>query len=123
MVPQKSGHILMMGSASGHSARPDRTLYCGTKGAMELFTKSLAMELGPYGIQVNCIAPGLVATGRTANRMENDPERYKERAKGIALGRLGTAKSIAAATVFLVSSENDFMSGAVISIDGAPMSG
>ncbi len=123
MVPQRSGHILMMGSTSGHRARPDRTLYCGTKGAMELFTKSLAMELGHYGIQVNCIAPGLVATGRTANRIEDDPERYKERVKGIALGRMGTAESIAAATVFLVSSENDFMSGAVVSIDGAPMSG
>lgn len=123
MVPQKSGHILMMGSTSGHRARPNRTLYCGTKGAMELFTKSLAMELGPYGIQVNCIAPGLIATGRTEKRIEDDPERYKRRVKGIALGRMGSADSIATAAVFLVSSENDFMSGAVVAIDGATMSG
>ena len=123
MIPQKSGHILMMGSISGHHARPERTLYCGTKAALELFTRSLAMELGPYGIQVNCLAPGLVPSGRVKTKIENEPAYTAARLKGIPLGRFGDPEHIAATAVFLVSPVNDFMSGSIISIDGASMTG
>lgn len=123
MIPQRSGHILMMGSVSGHHARPERTLYCGTKAALELFTKSLAMEMGPYGIHVNCLAPGLVASGRVKTKMAEEPGYTERRLKGIPLGRFGDPERIAATALFLVSPENDFMSGSVISIDGASMTG
>ena len=123
MIPQRSGHILMMGSVSGHHARPERTLYCGTKAALELFTRSLAMEVGPYGIQVNCLAPGLVPSGRVKTKMESEPDYTATRLKGIPLGRFGDPEHIAATAVFLVSPVNDFMSGSIISIDGATASG
>lgn len=123
MIPQNSGHILMMGSISGHHARPERTLYCGTKATIELLTKSLAMELGPHGIQVNCIAPGLVASGRVKTKMEEQAGYSETRLKGISLRRFGDPEHIAATAVFLVSPENDFMSGAIASIDGASISG
>ncbi|OGL64701.1 MAG: hypothetical protein A3I72_14690 [Candidatus Tectomicrobia bacterium RIFCSPLOWO2_02_FULL_70_19] len=123
MIPQRSGHILMMGSISGHHARPERTLYCGTKAALELFTRSLAMELGPHGIQVNCIAPGLVASGRVRTKMAEEPDYTGKRLKGIPLGRFGDPEHIAATAVFLVSPENAFMSGSIVSIDGASISG
>ncbi|MBI3126892.1 MAG: SDR family oxidoreductase [Candidatus Tectomicrobia bacterium] len=123
MIPQRSGHILMMGSVSGHHARPARTLYCGTKAALELFTRSLAMELGPYGIQVNCIAPGLVASGRVKAKLAEEPDYRETRLRGISLGRFGDPEHIAATVVFLMSPENDFMSGSIISVDGATMTG
>jgi NAD(P)-dependent dehydrogenase (short-subunit alcohol dehydrogenase family) len=123
MVPQGSGHILMMGSISGHRARPERSLYCGTKAALELLTKSLAMELGPAGLRVNLLAPGLVASGRVKTKMEEEADYRERRLKGISLGRFGKPENIAATAVFLVSPANDFMNGAVVEIDGASTTG
>ena len=123
MVPQGSGHILMMGSISGHRARPERSLYCGTKAALELLTKSLAMELGPAGLRVNLLAPGLVASGSVKTKMEEEADYRERRLKGISLGRFGKPENIAATAVFLVSPANDFMNGAVVEIDGASTTG
>lgn len=123
MVPQGSGQILMMGSISGHHARPERSLYCGTKAALELLTKSLAMELGPHGIRVNLLAPGLIASGRVKTKMETEVDYRERRLKGVSLGRFGTPENIAATAVFLVSPENDFMNGAIVCIDGGSISG
>ncbi len=123
MSPQGSGHILMMGSISGHRARAERSLYCGTKAAIELLTKSLAKELGPVGLRVNCLAPGLVESGRVKTKMEDEPDYTERRLKGISLGRFGKPENIAATAVFLVSPDNDFMNGAIVEIDGASTTG
>ena len=123
MSQQKSGDILMMGSISGHRARPERTLYCGTKAAVELLTQSLAMELGPLGIRVNCLAPGLVSSGRVKTKIQEEKDYANRRIKGIPLGRFGDPVNIAATAVFLVSPENEFMSGSIVSVDGASMTG
>ncbi|MBT3823337.1 MAG: SDR family oxidoreductase, partial [Nitrospinaceae bacterium] len=123
MVPQKSGQILMIGSVSGERARPTRSLYCATKAAVNSLTKSMALELGPIGIRVNCLAPGLIDSGRVKTMLGDDPEEMKRRTSGIPLGRLGDPEDIGATVVFLLSPENSFMNGSVVSVDGGAVAG
>lgn len=123
MVPQKSGQILMIGSVSGERARPTRSLYCATKAAVNSLTKSLALELGPVGIRVNCLAPGLIDSGRVKAMLGADPENVKRRLAGIPLGRLGDPEEIGETVVFLLSPENSFMNGSVVSVDGGAVAG
>ena len=123
MVPQESGHIIMMGSVSGERARPMRSLYCATKAAVHSLTRSMALELGPLGLRVNCIAPGLIDSGRVKKMMEDDPDLSRTRIAGIPLSRLGDPGQIAAMVLFMVSPENDFMNGAIVPVDGGSMAG
>lgn len=118
MSPQKSGHIINMGSIAGENASADRSLYCTTKAAVHSLTRCLAIELGPLGVQVNCLAPGLVDSGSVKKRLAADPERAERRRKQIPLGQIGKPETIAAAALFLVSPENDYMSGAIVALDG-----
>jgi 3-oxoacyl-[acyl-carrier protein] reductase len=123
MVPQKSGQILMIGSVSGERARPNRTLYCATKAAVNSLTKSMALELSPLGIRVNCLAPGLIDSGRVKTMLGEDLSQRKNRVKDIPLGRLGDPEDIGATVVFLLSPENGFMTGSVVSTDGGAVAG
>ncbi len=118
MIPQGSGHILNMGSVAGLKPSADRSLYCTTKAAVHSLTKCLAIELGPKGIRVNCLAPGLVDSGSVKKRLAENPEYLEKRKSGIPIRRIGDPEEIAATALFIVSPENDFMSGAVLSIDG-----
>ena len=118
MSPQKSGHIINMGSIAGENASADRSLYCTTKAAIHSLTRCLAIELGPLGIQVNCLAPGLVDSGSVKKRLAANPEYAETRRKQIPLGQIGAPETIAAAALFLVSPENNYMSGAIVALDG-----
>ena len=123
MIPQKSGQILMIGSASGERARPNRSLYCATKAAVNSLTKSMALELGPSGIRVNCLAPGLIDSNQVKARLGEYTEYMKGRIGDIPLGRLGDPEDIGATVVFLLSPENSFMNGSVVSVDGGALAG
>ena len=123
MTRQKSGHILNMGSVAGIQASADRSLYCTTKAAVHLLTKCLALELGPLGIQVNCLAPGLVDSGRVKVRLAANPEYAEKRISQIPVRRLGDPENIASTAVFIVSPENEFMNGAIVSINGGVSAG
>jgi len=123
MTPQGRGHIIMMGSVSGERARPMRSLYCATKAAVHSLTQSMALELGPLGLRVNCIAPGLINSGRVEKILEGDLDYFRKRIAGIPLGRLGDPGQIAAVVLFMVSPENDFMNGAIVPVDGGSMAG
>ncbi len=118
MIPQGSGHILNMGSVAGLKPSADRSLYCTTKAAVHSLTKCLAIELGPKGIHVNCLAPGLVNSGSVKKRLEANPDYFETRKNATPIRRIGDPEEIAATALFIVSPENDFMSGAVVSIDG-----
>ncbi len=100
--------------------------YSAAKGAIISIVRTLAMELGPFSINVNAVAPGFVETRLTAAKAEGQvhgiPEEMRQMAKMmISLGRLGQPADIAAVTSFLVSTDSDFISGVTIPVAGGQL--
>jgi 3-oxoacyl-[acyl-carrier protein] reductase len=114
------GHILNIGSTAGIRPRPGLTWYNGSKAAVNLLTKSLAVELAPDKIRVNAICPVMGPTGMLEQFM-GMPDTPENRARFIAtipLGRLSDEKDIAAAAVYLTSDEAEFLTGVCLPVDG-----
>jgi 3-oxoacyl-[acyl-carrier protein] reductase len=97
-------------------AFPRLVAYTASKGGIEMFSKEAAVELGPYGIRVNCVAPGAIESERT--RLE-DPDYAGTWAKLTPMRRVGTFADIAPVVAFLCSDGARFVSGQTIGIDGA----
>jgi len=116
MKDHGGGSIVNLGSGCNKLAFPSLVAYTASKGGIEMLTKEAAVELGPYGIRVNCIAPGSIESERT--RAE-DPNYAETWSKLTPLGRVGTAADIAPTVVFLASKGASFISGQTIWIDGA----
>jgi len=115
MVRQRSGRIVNITSIVGIAGQGGQTNYAAAKAGIIGFTKSLAKELGPRGITVNAVAPGLVPTDLTATL----PEELRQKAvEQTPLRRLGRAEEIAHAVAFLASEEAAFITGAVLPVDG-----
>lgn len=121
MRKQKSGVILNIGSTAGIRPRPGLTWYNSSKGAVNLMSKSLAVELGPDNIRVNAICPVMGATGLLESfmGMPDTPENRKKFIATIPLGRLSEPKDIARAAVYLGSDDAEFISGVEFPVDGA----
>jgi 3-oxoacyl-[acyl-carrier protein] reductase len=116
MKDHGGGSIVNLGSGCNKLAFPSLVAYTASKGGIEMFTKEAAVELGRYGIRVNCIAPGSIESERT--RME-DPDYAGTWSKLTPLGRVGTAVDIGPVVIFLASKGASFISGQTIWIDGA----
>jgi NAD(P)-dependent dehydrogenase (short-subunit alcohol dehydrogenase family) len=114
---KKPGSIINMSSIMGHVGAPRRTLYCGTKHAMEGFTKAMAIELAPHQIRVNTIGPTFIETPMTAPFFEDKAFR-DDTLQRIKLGRLGKVEDVTGAIVFLASDASALMTGTAIVIDG-----
>lgn len=117
---QRSGVILNIGSTAGIRPRPGLTWYNGSKGAVNLLSKSMAVELAPDGIRVNAICPVIGATGMLELFM-GAPDTPENRARFIAtipLGRLSEPGDVANAAVFLASDEAQFITGVEFPVDG-----
>lgn len=115
-----SGVILNIGSTAGIRPRPGLTWYNGSKAAVNLLSKSLAVELGKDGIRVNVICPVMGETGMLADFM-GVPDTPENRAKFIAtipLGRLSRPIDIARAALYLASDDAEFISGVEFPVDG-----
>jgi 3-oxoacyl-[acyl-carrier protein] reductase len=121
MRKQKHGVILNVGSTAGIRPRPGLTWYNSSKGAVNLMSKSLAVELGPDHIRVNAICPVMGETGllEAFMGMPDTPENRKKFLATIPLGRLSKPIDIARAAVFLASDEAEFISGIEFPVDGA----
>ncbi|MGD0639935.1 MAG: SDR family oxidoreductase [Roseiarcus sp.] len=120
MSDQGGGVMLNIGSTAGIRPRPGLTWYNSSKGAVNLLTRSLAVELAPRKIRVNCVAPVMGATGLLESFM-GVPDTPENRARFIAtipLGRLSEPKDIAAACLYLASDEAEFVTGVVLEVDG-----
>lgn len=114
------GVILNVGSTAGIRPRPGLTWYNGSKGAVNLLSKSMAVELAPLGIRVNCIAPVIGNTALLESFM-GIPDTPENRAKFIAtipLGRMSEPGDIARAAVFLASDDAAFITGVEFPVDG-----
>ena len=89
--------------------------YSASKGAIIAFTKALAKELGPSGIQVNCVAPGLIDTPMNSHL---DKEAVNSIIEETPLGVIGTPQDVAKSILFLGSSDSDFITGQIIGVNG-----
>jgi NAD(P)-dependent dehydrogenase (short-subunit alcohol dehydrogenase family) len=110
------GAIVNIGSGCNKLPFPNLVAYTASKGGVEMFTKVAAVELGPYGIRVNCVAPGAIEIERT--RLE-DPDYAATWGRITPLGRVGTTRDVGCAVVFLAGKEASFISGQTIWVDGA----
>ncbi len=117
MVARRSGNIINMTSIAGRSGGgPGAAAYSTAKGGMITYTKSLAKELAPYGIRVNGIAPGVIAT--PYHERYSPPEIFQKFVATIPLGRAGTSEEIASVAVFLASPAASYIVGETIEVNG-----
>jgi 3-oxoacyl-[acyl-carrier protein] reductase len=114
------GVMINIGSTAGIRPRPGLTWYNSSKGAVNLMTRSLAVELAPNKIRVCCIAPVMGATGLLEQFMgvPDTPENRARFISTIPMGRLSEARDIANAALYLASDEADFITGVVLEVDG-----
>ena len=115
MISRSSGAIVTISSMWGRSGASCEAAYSASKAAIIGLTQALAKELGPSGVRVNCIAPGVIDT-----RMmdEHSEETKRQLAEETPLGRLGTGEDVARAAAFLLSSDASFITGQVLGVDG-----
>lgn len=120
------GAIVNMGSGNGIVPRPDAAAYCASKAALLQLTRSLALELAPRHIRVNCVCPGVVDTPLTDLFLarEDDPVAMRAvYAQSNPLGRIADPREIANCVLFLASDQSSFMTGAPLIVDGGGLAG
>jgi 3-oxoacyl-[acyl-carrier protein] reductase len=115
MKDHGGGSIVNVGSGCNKVAFPDLVAYTASKGGIEMFTKVSAVELGPHGIRVNCVAPGAVEVERT--KLE-DPDYAGTWGRITPLGRVGYPADIGRVVVFLATPQAEFVTGQTIWVDG-----
>jgi meso-butanediol dehydrogenase/(S,S)-butanediol dehydrogenase/diacetyl reductase len=117
MITQGSGSIIHISSILGMIAVPGTSAYNASKGALNQFSKSIAVEYGAQGIRSNAICPGMIETEMT-EELRSDTALMQEFLKGYPLGRFGKPEEVAQACLFLASDESAFITGTTLPIDG-----
>ena len=118
MIARGFGRIVTVASDAGRVGSTGEAVYSGTKGAVIAFSKALAREVARHGINVNCVAPGLVDTPLLANVSEGYEKLIAAIVRSIPLGRTGRPEEIARAILFLASSDADYITGQTLSVNG-----
>ncbi|MEO8250675.1 MAG: SDR family NAD(P)-dependent oxidoreductase [Burkholderiales bacterium] len=117
MVPRKSGNIVIMSSLAAHDGGgPGASHYGAAKGALLAYTRALAKEVGPEGVRVNAIAPGLIAT--RFHDVFNTPQGRAAGVERTPLRREGQPEDVANTTLFLTSDQSGFITGEMIEVNG-----
>ena len=122
----RGGKLILMSSTRGHLGMANYTAYCPSKAAIELLTKSLGVEWGPHGIQVNAIAPTVFRSELTSWMYDEDgqgPAVRENMLRRIPLGRLGEPADFHGAVLLLAGRGSDFMTGSIVFVDGGYSAG
>lgn len=114
---RQGGKIINMSSIASEVAIEFQSHYMASKGGVRMLTKGMALELAPYGINVNALAPGTIETEMTRQDLE-DPTIREEAIDAIPLGRIGTPLDVARAALFLATEESDYITGEMIFVEG-----
>jgi 2,3-dihydro-2,3-dihydroxybenzoate dehydrogenase len=126
MMPRRRGRIVNIASIAGAVPRLYNAAYCASKAGVRMFTKCLALELAPYQITVNAVAPGPTDTPMLGTDAGDDPQ-HRERMiagipeiyrLGIPLGKLGQPEDVASAIQYLASDEAHHLTGVILNVDG-----
>lgn len=120
MAANGDGRIVLVSSINGHIGSPAAVAYSASKAALHNMVKSLAPQLGPRGIRINSISPGVIQTNMNAARLSSDAARQQE-IDAIPRGRLGLPSDISNAAVFLLGDDADYITGADLVVDGGTM--
>jgi NAD(P)-dependent dehydrogenase (short-subunit alcohol dehydrogenase family) len=118
MTARGRGKIINLGSLGTVIGLDRRTAYAATKGAVGQYTRSLAAEVGRFGICVNAIAPGYVDTDMAGEWINNDRLRRETLLSRIPLGRFASPDDLAGAFLFLASAASDYVTGQILLVDG-----
>lgn len=111
------GVVIFISSIAGHTAFPNSAAYCATKGAVELMTRALAVELAPEGIRVNALAPGNIRTPMNEHLLES-AEYEASMVERTPFGRVGVVEDIAPVAVFMASDAARYVHGTSLLVDG-----
>jgi NAD(P)-dependent dehydrogenase (short-subunit alcohol dehydrogenase family) len=114
----RRGVILNVASQSGLVGQAMNEAYCASKGGVVLFTRSLARELGPRGVRVNCVCPGGVDTAMLTGFLRVAGAREENFAQQIPLRRVAAPAEVAAVAAFLVSDDASYVTGVALPVDG-----
>ena len=114
---RRRGSVVLVSSTAGQRGEAEHAHYAASKGAIQSLTKSLAVELAPDGIRVNCVAPGWVETPMTQATLDNPKQRARIEAT-IPLGGVGRPEEIASAIAFVASDTASFMTGEILNVNG-----
>ena len=115
MINQKAGRIINVSSMWGQIGASCETAYSATKGAVDAFTKALALEVGPSGITVNAVSPGFIDTDMNSGLSEEDTQVLIDETP---LCRIGKPEDVANAVLFLASDDASFITGQIIPVNG-----
>jgi NAD(P)-dependent dehydrogenase (short-subunit alcohol dehydrogenase family) len=118
MKTNKGGSIVNISSMASQYGIPKVIAYSSSKGAIEAMTRAMAVELAPFGIRVNCIAPGFIKTKMSSAALDNDPERKNKVLGRTPMGFLGEPDDIADAAYFFATAESKYVTGTVLAVDG-----
>jgi glucose 1-dehydrogenase len=117
MQAKRPGKIINISSVHEDLPFPHFTSYCASKGALKMITRNLSIELAPFNITINNIAPGAIETPINKNLL-NDPVKLKSLLENIPLRRLGKPEDVASIAAFLASDESSYVTGTTFVVDG-----
>ncbi|MEU4776026.1 glucose 1-dehydrogenase [Micromonospora sp. NPDC023644] len=117
MTARGEGRIITVSSCVATRPVPGAAAYSATKAAVEAFTRTAAIELGPKGVTVNCLAPGYI-NGGMGRQLAAVPERWQRYQSRLVLDRLGTPEEVAAAAIFLATPASSYINGHILEVSG-----
>ena len=117
MVPRRSGRIINISSIHEDATMPGNAPYCAAKGGVRMLMRTVAVELAPYGITVNDVAPGAIMTPINRDTL-SDPAKVAALQAVIPMARIGTPEDVAGVVVFLASDDAAYVTGATYFVDG-----